>query len=422
MSRDVTWGQEDGEPNLSLTTIDGILKEDYVQNEIANTVNMSTYLMTRMKSEKVTGGRRFVFPVRFGIGEGQGNRREREGLPNQGFGEYDQAMGNVLLQYGTIDISGPAIAATQGNKAAFVSALTQALEDCRDGFKLEAYRQQWGTGDGTMGKVRVGASSITQQVTDPYGLAYHSSALENSQKVRPYRVGQTVFFKISNAVRTIVGVNGDGSIELNTTISTTTGERIIRGDSTTLNNEDKEYHGVAGTVSDTGTYLSIPRAGKPGWQSNLIDMAGEALSEDVLQLAFDTASIHGDGITKPDLLISEHVVRRLYVKLLTVLKRFPNTLKLEGGFDEDALDFNGRPYVVDKLCPPQRLYYLSTKDWQWMVMKQVGWLQEDGHVLKWIPGYDKYQGILAAYRDIVCKKPANQTVIFDITHSGESEA
>lgn len=420
MSRDVTWGQEDGSPNLSLTTIDGILKEDYVQQEIANTVNMSTYLMSKMKSEKVTGGRRFVFPVRFGVGEGQGNRREREGLPNQGFGEYDQAMGNVLLQYGTIDISGPAIAATQGNKAAFVSALTQALEDCRDGFKLEAYRQSWATGDGTMGECDGSANSATIAVKNPYGLDYHEAALENSQKVRPFRVNMSIFFKTANVTRTITQVNGDGTITVNAAVNYTSGEKIIRGDSTTLNNEDKEYHGIAGTVSDTGTYLGLSRTGRPGWQSNLIDMAGEPLSEDILQLAFDTASIHGDGITKPDLLISEHVVRRLYVKLLTTLKRFPNTLALQGGMDEDALDFNGKPYVVDKLCPPQRLYYLSTKDWQWMVMKQVGWLQEDGHVLKWIPGYDKYQGILAAYRDMICRKPANQTVVFDITHSGES--
>ena len=410
MSRDVLWGQIDGATD-AISTIDGILKEDYVINQITNTVNMATYLLSRVNTERTTAGRRFVFPVRFGVGEGQGNRRENTTLPETGFGEYDQAFGNVVFQYGAMKISGPAIEATEGNRASFASALKQSLKDVRDGFRLETHRQSWGNGSGTMALVDgTVTSSVTVPVKDPYGLTY-SGTLENSQKTRAFRKNMKVLFKTEGVVRTIEGI-GAGSITVDSAVSATDEEEIIRGDSTTLNNEDKEYLGINGGVLATGTYLGIPRAGEPNWQANMIDAAGESLDEDMLQNAFDIAEIHGDGVSEPDLLCSEHKARRLYVALLQSQKRFTNTMDLKGGFK--GLDFNGTPWVVDKLCPAQRVYYLTLKDWVWFVMKNIGWIQRDGTILKWDNGYDAYVAFLAAYRQFCCKQPANQTVLHGI--------
>jgi len=411
--RQTIWGQVDGSTD-ALSTIDGILKEDYVIQNIIDTVNMATYLLSRMNTEKTTAGRRFVFPVRFGVGEGQGNRLENTDLPDEGFGVYDQAYGNVRFQYGSMYISGPAIEATEGGRATFASALKQALKDTRDGFRLETHRQSWGDGTGVIAKVDGAASSTIQSVKDPYGLSYDSSSLENSQKTRPFRKNMKVLFKTTGVVRTVSSVNGDGSITLDSTLSTTDGEEIIRGDSTTLNNEDKEYYGINAGVKATGTYYGIARSGEPNWQANLIDMDGEALDEDMLQYAFDTAEIQGDGMSSPDLLISEHRARRLYIALLQLNKRFVNTLDLKGGFK--GLDFNGTAWVVDKLCPPQRIYYLNTMDWVWFVMKNIGWIQRDGTVLKWVSKRDAYRAVLAAYRNMACKQPANQTVLYNVVY------
>lgn len=409
MSRNVIWGNIQGGADSALGTIDGILKEDYVMDNITNTVNMRTYLLSRMKSEKTTAGRRFIFPLRFGVGEGQGNRRENADLPEEGWGEYNQAIGNVTFQYGSLYISGPAIEATEGNRASFASALKQSLKDTRDGFALETHRQQWGDGSGTMALVDGAASSVTQAVTSPYGLSYDESALENSQKTRPFRKNMKILFKTTGAARTITAVNGDGTLTLNATISTTDGEEIIRGDSSSLNNEDLDYLGVNGGVKATGTYLGVSRTGLPNWQGNIIDADGAALDEDLLQMAFDTAEIQGDGVSTPDFLCSEHRARRLYVALLATQKRFPNTLDLKGGFK--GLDFNGVPWVVDKNAPPQRVYYLRTADFVWMQMKSIGWLQRDGTILKWVSQRDAYRAVLAKYAQFVCKQPANQTVV-----------
>lgn len=419
MGREVFWGQEDGSGATALSTIDGILKEDYVRDQIINTVNMQTYFLSKLGSKDTTHGRRFVLGARFGVSEGQGFRKENEALPETGFGEYDQPTGNVVLQYSPFNISGPAIKATKGNRAAFADALSTALQDTRDGFALATYWGSWGDGTGTLGKVGTGAASATQQVTSPLGLDYVTGSLENSQKTRPFRKNMKLLFVTTGAVRTITSVNGDGTITLNATITTTTGERIVRGDSTALSDDAKSLLGVTAAVKATGSYFNISRSGQPGWQGNIIDLNDEPLTEDALQLAFDTADINGDGAAAPNLLISEHLARRLYIQLLESRKRFvtPST-KLEGGFT--ALDFNGKPWVVDKACPPQRVFYLNMPDWTWYVMQDVDWMQEDGKVLKWVNGYDKYTAILHAYRQLACLKPANQTVLQGVTRISES--
>ena len=413
MARQTLWGQIDGATD-AISTIDGILKEDYVLQNIVDTVNMATYLLSKMTSEKTTAGRKFVFPVRFGVGEGQGNRAENATLPSEGFGTYDQAYGNVRFQYGSLYISGPAIEATEGGKATFASALKQSLKDTRDGYRLETHRQSWGDGSGTLALVNGAASSTIQTVDSPYGLTYDTGSLEASQNVRAFRKNMVVLFKTTGAVRTVSAVNGDSTITLDSTISTTDNEEIIRGDSTALSNEDLEFYGISKAVMATGTYYGIARAGEPGWQSNLIDMDGEPLDEDMLQYAMDIAEIHGDGVSTPNLLISEHKARRLYVALLQEQKRFVNTMDLKGGFK--GLDFNGVPWVVDKMCPPQRVYFLNMADFVWFVMKQIGWIQRDGSVLKWVDQKDAYRAVLASYRNIACKQPANQTMLYNVVY------
>jgi hypothetical protein len=418
MSRLVSWGQVDGATDTSLSTIDGFLKEDYVLQNIVDTVNMAAFLLSKMNKEMTTAGRRFRFPLRFGVGEGQGNRGERETLPEAGFGRYDEAFGNTVSQYGNLDISGQAIAATNGGRATFASALKQAIKDCRDGFRLERYRQSWGDGTGIIALCDGSANSTTVAVTRPFGLTYSEADLTPDQKVRAFRKGMKVLFKTAAVARTISNVSQTaGTITVDSAVNYTDGEEIIRGDTTALSNEDKEYLGVSAVMKTTGTYLGVDRSLEPNFQANILDLAGEDLTEDALQAAFDTAEINGDGMTRPDMLLSEHLARRIYIQLLQQYKRFVSPTVLKGGWS--ALDYNGVPWVVDKLAPPQRLYYLNSADFIWFVMKDIGWLNEDGTVLKWT-GKDSWQAVLASYAQIACKQPANQTMLTGIVPSSES--
>ena len=228
--------------------------------------------------------------------------------------------------------------------------------------------------------------------------------------MRLFRRKMNLWFVTSAVMRTVTAVNGDGTITVNTAVTLVDGERIVRGDAAGRTSNNKDIEGLGKAVTDTGTYLQVARAGYPEWQANVIELNGSTFDEDVIQSSFDTAEIN--GTEEPDTLISEHVVRRMYVALLQNQKRFANTLSLRGGYK--ALDYNGQPWLVDKHCPPQRLYYLRLADFTWYVMKQIGWINRDGSVLKWVDQKDAYRAVLAAYRNIACKRPANQTVLTEV--------
>ena len=93
--------------------------------------------------------------------------------------------------------------------------------------------------------------------------------------------------------------------------------------------------------------------------------------------------------------------------------RSRQTKKLEGGYT--YLDFNGQPWMVDKLCPPERLLYLHMPDFCWVMMHEIGWLNEDhGNMLQRVSRKDAYEAFLKTYREIVCEKPANQAMLYGV--------
>lgn len=427
MAENVIYGHKPGDNTATTSTIDGLLKEHYVMREIQNTVNMQTYFLSKLTMEKAQYGRRFVFPVQFGIGEGQGNRDENVALPDPGFGEYDQAFGNVRFQYGSMYITGPAIESTSGSRASFASALKQALKDVRDGYKLDTHRQSWGDEDGVIARTGdfgstnnitvTAATDVTLPLKDPYGLEY-DEGLEANEKHVLFRRGMQIRIVGTsnyNQVWTVKGKKTNGNIVLAGKAGESTeiphSATIYRGDaaSDAGSNRNKDFLGITAMVKTTGTYLGIDRTDEVNWQANQIDIGSSNLTEDHLQQAFDTAEIMGDGMMNPNLLISNHKVRRLYVNLLEDKRRYVEPMNLRGGYK--ALSYNGEPWVVDKICPPERIYYLHTPDICWFYMKRIGWLQKDGTILKWVDNRDAWRAVLASYRNLACKKPANQTVL-----------
>src|SRR5690606_3799223 len=137
---------------------------------------------------------------------------------------------------------------------------------------------------------------------------------------------------------------------------------------------------------------------------------GAAISEEMIRATIDTIEINGTG--SPDLILTDYVTRRRYEALLTSLKRFVNPMQLEGGFK--AIEFDGLPIVVDTDAPPQRMWFLRTSDWAWYSMKDMGWLERHGSVLYPIEDYDAWKAYLTTYRELVCERPNNQAVLYNI--------
>lgn len=399
-----------------LSTINGLLKDDYVTQEITDAVNKSTVFLSRLGTQKTTHGRQYIFPVQLGLSQGHGARAENAQLPDAGFGEYEQASGTVVYLYSQMYITGQSIEATAGSKAAFADVLKQALRDVREGHKVDVQRQVWGDGTGVIGLVDGAViSSDIIKVKDPFGLTY-SGTLDNSQRTRLFKRNMQIFIDNAgtDAATRVIAVNNDGTIKVADAVSADDGAKIYRGDATdsTRVNKDKEIHGITAIVSDTGSYLNISRSGRPEWQANIVDANGD-LSEEKMRIALDEALVNGNAM--PDLAITDVVTRRYYESLLQSFKRFVKPMQLEGG--HSALEFDGMPIVVDKDAPPERIWFLHTPDITWYVMGSANgkFMDRDGAVLARVPGRDAYEATFYKYADLACKRPANQTVLEGIT-------
>jgi hypothetical protein len=397
-----------------LSTINALLKDDYVLTDIQNVVNNATYMLSQITQKKTTHGRQFMFPLQFGTSQGVGARGENIILPDPGFGEYEQAMGQVKYLYSVMYITGQAIAATRGNKAAFADALKTALRDAKDGYMQDMQRQVWGDGTGAIAVVQTAATtSTTIAVTRPYGLTYVEAALTNRDKVKLFRRNMNLFISGSNVYTRVTAVNANGTITVSPAVTVAVGDVIYRGDATGRTSVNNEITGISGLLQNTGTYLGLARAGYPEWQANLMQMgsgAGGAITEAAMRIALDTAE--QNGTSPPELIVTSHVVRRQFESILQQQRRFTTPMQLTGGFT--ALEFDGYPLVVDKDVPPQRMYFLRTSDIHWMVMDDLQWMDDDGTILTRELNKDAYKAVLYTYRDLITTRPANQSVIFDI--------
>jgi len=394
----------------SASTIKGILKDDYVRQGIVDNVNKSTELLKRIRAKKSSHGLRHIFSTQFGTSQSAGAVGENEDLPEAGQGEYDKPFGNVKYNYNRFRVTGPALAATEGNKAAFADTLTRAVNDARDGLRLDLQRQLWGDGSGVVGVVAAGVTSATITVKQPYGYTYDGT-LSGIDATLLFRRKQKLYFATANTTRTVVSINpAAGTITLSASITVILGELIYKGSAATTN---KELTGMGAIVAASGTYMGIDRAGIPEWQGNVVD-AGDVdgfLSEDLMRIAKNAA--RRNGTSDPNLLIGTFDIKRYYENTQKSFKRHVNPMTLEGG--AKAVEFDGAPLIDDKDAPPQRLWMFDTTSIEWFVMKEVDWADLDGDMLKWVSGKDAWEAFLRTYKDIGCESPANQTVIKDIT-------
>lgn len=91
-------------------------------------------------------------------------------------------------------------------------------------------------------------------------------------------------------------------------------------------------------------------------------------------------------------------------------------MEIAGGFK--ALSYNGIPIVADRFCPKNTMYFLNTNDfalhqlcdWQWLA-------DEDGKILRQVPGKPVYTATLVKYADLICSRPCGQGVIKGIVEA-----
>lgn len=403
----------------SLSTIAAFLKEDYVENDIRDVVNKSTELLDRIKVKPTDYGLHWVEPLKLAVAQGSGARPENGNLPEEGFGVYDRILGNVKSLYGTFYITGQSIKATRSNKATFKNALTQALDDTKEGFKQDLQRQSWSDGNAILGRVKTTANSTTIAVSDPYGLTYDQTDIQPWERVMTFREQMPVWFYTpggagTSLFRRIIGVDDEaGTVLLNAAANVVAGDVIYKGSAVDNNNVGYEVTGVTGFVKKTGMYFNLDRTGRSVLQSTVVTFNGDSTKLEADMRTANSSLFRKATESSDMVMFSNTRVHDMHVANLTSERRQVNPMELKSG--QDAIEWGGKTWVKDKDCPPQRLYWLRMADIFWRQMGDEGWMDEDGAVLNRVVTSggkkDAYEATWSKYTDMVTRAPANHGLI-----------
>src|SRR5579859_320985 len=324
----------------------------------------------------------------------------------------NQSVDQLVIPFrdikGRFGITLEVIEAAQSSKAAAVPALEFERNRLVEDIERQSNRQFWGYGAGTLAVISAGATSATQSLKNPGGVA---GTVNPARFIQP---GMFVADLTGNTVNSVTQVNSvnqsAGTIVLASSITTTTNDTLALGSTDGTNNNSSngiEMMGLNGIV-DSSTYLStifgLTRSTKPFFQSGVATGVG-ALSEDFLyRQLHDRWVVSGKKIT--DFYTEPSVVRE-YIKLTQPDRRYmggDSPISPDAGVKGAAvaddgnsgLTFCGIPLTIDKDGPYGSLFGLTLDNLYVAYLNEGQW--EDfggstGQVLRFVSNKTNYEGV-----------------------------
>ena len=399
------------------------------------------------KSDRVPGGKGYIFAVRYSRNQATGGRDESAKLPDPLMGTFDQ--GTILPRYiyGSMRITGPAIALGKGDTMAFVNTMADQVEDIYQSILVDLNRQAHWDGFGQIGR-------LSKAVTYPGATAW-TGTFDNDIGIQYFQEGMLIDFYTSSGasmhLATLVGAAGCRvatvdpstkvvSFELGaaayitnhptaTTITNITpvtldvGDLAIKMGARALNSHStasapKEITGLKGVFDDgtlLDTYESISADNIPKWRCNMLgnSAVNRELSIDLMLNAVDVARIRSGK--KIDTIRMGLGQRRKYANLLLPDVRFAPTV-LKGGYE--TLTFSGGDgsieMVIDPLNQPNQMSFEPNGIIQRYELEPLGWGNLDGSQMHQRAGYDEWDAFLRIYANIGVEQRNCLALLYDL--------
>ena len=388
---------------VNLTNADSALKSIYldaISHQLDNNVN--PLLAAINKSTNDVWGKEVRKLATYGINGGIGAGTEDGSLPASAGNNYKQFVTTLKNLYGVIEISDKAIRASENNAGAFVSLLNSEMEGLIRASSFNFGRMLFGNGSGKLATpIRVDGNVIevdsTRNLMEGMIIDVRSDAGEIYDNM-----GDLKILQIDRANNKVT-VQKTFSIEDNLPELS---QITIQG---SFNNE---ITGID-AIFNNSTLYGLEKEENPWMKAYKKENVGE-ISELTIQTALDTIEENsGKGV---NFIVCSWGVRRALQQVFAMNKRVIDNMELNGGFR--AISYNGIPIVADRFCPEGTMYLLNTDDftlhqlcdWQWLA-------DDDGKVLKQVPGKPVYTATLVKYADLICARPNGQGVLTGITEA-----
>jgi hypothetical protein len=386
----------------TIARIGGVLKNVYGKLEDQFNSKAATYEMFEKETERL-GGDHFEMAARVaGNTAGIGARLSDDPTPTasrqniQKFTVFDRMI------EGTIAVYEKDMLNTEGNGRAFVNILDDEIERMTIDLKWHQNNMVFGDGTGTLASVNANTSAVTTFVAK-------TGSTFGAFGVKYLRVGDAIdiwdptFATQRNSTSSILTITAINPTTQTVTVSAA--QTLTAGDVTVRNlSANKEYQGLflASDNSSSVTFQGLSRSTYPIVQGTLIAANGSSFAEQQLQQLLSQISARSGK--EADTIVASDSQLNAYVGLGQGLKRYTNTNKLDRGFTE--LEYNGVPLRRDVFCTPSAVYAFAKDTIKNGVVSPLKWSDEDGHILKKVPGFLKYEAVARQVGNWLYTNPA----------------
>jgi hypothetical protein len=390
---------------FTTTTATNILKNRYL-GPIREELENSSVLFSEIKKEtriKVSG-KNWTVPLhtRRNLSAAMG-RAENVALQTASEQGYANAIVPAAYQYGRIEISGPAFAATRDDAGAFIRALSSEVEGLsRD--MIKGFNRQFHSDGVDALAYAVGADDATPaNVDDGQGNPFTF-----------LRVGDTIDWLDASASYAVLGTGSvitsltPAATNVAVAWSTASPTGTAAGDPLVLTGTSgQQLMGIRGIVSNANPPLltsglhGIPVSGNAYWTAQVNSNSGTLRPLSHLLMRKPLSAIAQNSDFKDSdvkFLLGSYEMQDEYYNLLVDSKRHPVTLELDGGFT--GLDFCGIPFIADPDCRKNVIYYIVPESMRIFEAAPLDWLDKDGNVLHRREDKDAYTGTMFTYMNL----------------------
>jgi rhodanese-related sulfurtransferase len=387
---------------VNLTNADKALKTLYLDVVTEQLNKNANPLLAKIKSSSNdVWGKEVKKLAVFGVNGGIGAGSEDGNLPTASGNNYETFTTTLKNLYGTIEISDKAIRASENNSGAFLNLLNAEMEGLIKSSSFNFGRMLFGDGSGKLCNVGIIA-----------GNGVFVSDLQNIVEGMMVDLRHLDGTHCENGVpRKVIGIDKNEKVVLlsGEEISDTLTPPLML---TVQGSYNKEITGLKALFDDEKTTIYGVQKGFYDWLKPYKKELNGEISESEIQIALD--SIEERSGSSVNFIVCSWGVRRALINLFAKNKRIIDVMNLEGGFK--ALSYNGIPIVADRFCPEGTMYLLNTDDFTMHQLCDWQWLSDDdGRVLKQVPGKPVYTATLVKYADMICDKPCGQGMISGIT-------
>ena len=380
-----------------LSTIQALLKDVYMP-PVVEQLNNADVLLSRI--ERVTDadliGNQLVTPLHTARTGGIGSRAELGALPTSGSQGFARAVWNLTHHYGRLQVSGVAMAQSKSNIGSFLEVLKAEMDGLKNDLRRDLARQVWGASDGN--SVGTGKGAIAQCGTTTASTTVVLASAEPLRKGHIYPnmvidIGTNASpgNQVASAV-TVQSVNiaGPSIVISGSNVTTSASNFIYR--SGNYGNELTGLQDLVATANRTIGGIDDSQAANSYWLPIVQGSVG-ALTIDAMNQMANQLAIAGANTS---LLLTSFGVRRAYFNLLQSQVRYTEPLKLESGYTglSFAGPFGDLPLVADRDAKFGNLYFLDEQFIKNLQNEDWHFLQEDGHILKWVIGFDAWEAAM----------------------------